>query len=172
MVTPLLIVEEFLSAATCAVARAAYDANLAARHFRPRGSLTTDVAASLALGCLPFVVEDIGQRLREYFALPPLRPDYVAYTRAIVGGRHPLHADAMKLDGTPNHTPKRMASAMLYLSDGEKEFSGGVLRFPRLPQDVIPRAGLLVGFLTTLDYQHEVTPVTRGVRDAIALWFQ
>ena len=61
---------------------------------------------------------------------------------------------------------------MLYLSEQGDEFDGGLIRFPKLKSEIVPRAGMLVGFLTGLEYQHEVTPVAHGQRDAVAFWFK
>jgi predicted 2-oxoglutarate/Fe(II)-dependent dioxygenase YbiX len=169
MPTPL-IVPGFMKADVCAELRTVYAAGLASGSIRPRGITTTDIALTAVLA-VPTVVDDVADLLRARFDLPELRPDYVAYTRVLAGGSHVLHADGVKLDGTPNHTPRRVASAMLYLSDGETDFTGGLLRFPMLGMEIVPHPGLLVGFLTTLEHQHEVTLVTSGVRDAIAMWF-
>ncbi|MBN9121743.1 MAG: class I SAM-dependent methyltransferase, partial [Planctomycetes bacterium] len=45
-------------------------------------------------------------------------------------------------------------------------------RFPQIGQEIAPAPGLLVGFLTDVRHQHEVTEVSGGDRDAIAFWFQ
>lgn len=170
----LLTVPSFLSAAECVVLRQQYAAGLAAKRFMPRGTNSTDTALS---GVNPAFVEPIAGRasqllLEQWPELPALELDYLAYTRMTIGGRHNLHADGFKLDGTPNHTPQRIATAMVYLSDGQSDFAGGLIRFPGLRAEIVPRVGLLVGFLTTVEFAHDVTPVASGVRDALAVWFQ
>lgn len=169
----LLKLLPFLSPADCDRLREIYADGLAAGRFAPRDSgHKTDVALSAVTSDLLYLglADRVAKKLRAHYpTLPPLALDYAAYTRVRPGGRHTLHADAVKLDGVPNHTPHRIASAMLYLSNG---FSGGVLRFPRLGEEIVPTPGLLVGFLTGLDHQHEVTEVAGGDRDAVAFWFR
>jgi hypothetical protein len=60
---------------------------------------------------------------------------------------------------------------MHYLNDGERDFQGGRIRFPRLDLEIVPKPGLLIGFGCGLDFEHEVTRVLSGERYAIALWF-
>jgi predicted 2-oxoglutarate/Fe(II)-dependent dioxygenase YbiX len=170
----ILTVEHYQSPEACLALRQAYEDGLRRNCFAPRGMASTDIALSRVTSdeLAARLYLDVAERIRWHFALPPLFIDYCAYTRIRPGGSHPLHADAVALDGTPNHTPHRIASAMLYLSDSEIDFEGGTLRFPKLGIEVLPRIGLLVGFLTNLEYQHEVPPVTAGVRDAVAMWFQ
>jgi hypothetical protein len=172
--SPVLTVEQYLPPAACLALREEYNDGLRRNCFTPRGVTSNDIALSHVTSndALTRLHLDVAERIRAHFALPPLRVDYCAYTRLWPGGMHSLHSDAVTLDGRPNHTPDRVASAMLYLTDGETDFEGGALRFPKLEIEVTPRIGLLVGFLTNLDYQHEVPPVTAGVRDALAMWFQ
>jgi hypothetical protein len=169
---PVLVVRDYLSPEACRLLRAAYDEGLQEGRFAPHGTDKTDIGlAQVTDEAAARLSLDVAERLRAHFALPPLYIDYCAYTRLRPGGSHPLHSDAVTLDGRPNHTRWRIASAMLYLSDGETDFAGGGLHFPWLGIKITPRVGLLVGFLTTLDYQHEVPPVTSGMRDALAIWF-
>lgn len=173
MTTVPLVIPGFLAPQACARLRADYAAALAGG-LKPRGRLTTD--APLSAVCPDTAAELAGRcaaGLDGWFpGLPPLRPDYVAYTRCLPGGAHPLHADAVRPDGAPNHTPHRVATAMVYLSDGRADFDGGTIRFPGLGLDITPEPGLLVGFLTGWDHRHEVPSVTRGARDAVAIWFR
>ncbi len=170
--THLLTVPGYVTPHYCEWLRTGYTGAMA-NGLTPRGRLTTDTPLAGVIPSAPALADAVRQRLEEFFPqLPPLRPDYVAYTRCAPGGRHPLHADAVKPDGSPNHTPHRVASAMLYLTDHGTDHAGGVLRFPGLGVEVEPRAGLLVGFLTSWDFRHEVTPVTAGERDAVAFWFR
>jgi hypothetical protein len=170
----ILLVKHYQSPEACLALREAYDDGLRRGCFAPRGMASTDMALSRVTSndVAARLYLDVAERIRTHFALPPLCIDYCAYTRIEPGGSHPLHADSEALDGAPNHTPHRIASAMLYLSESEMDFEGGTLRFPKLGIEVPPRIGLLVGFLTNLEYQHEVPSVTTGVRDAVAMWFQ
>ena len=172
--SPILYVKQFESADACRALRDAYDTGLRDHRFTPRAHhARTDIALATVTNnqTAERLYRAVAARLRAQFQLPPLCIDYCAYSRLMPGGLHPLHADAVTLAGAPNHTPNRIASAMLFLSDGETDFRGGTLRFPRLEIEITPRPGLLVGFLTDLRYQHEVRPVTAGLRDAIAIWF-
>src|SRR5215207_8119623 len=69
----------------------------------------------------------------------------------------------------PNHTPWRAYTAMLYLNTSGVDYEGGPLRFPELGPEIVPRAGLLVGFPCGQQYQHEVTAVRQGSRYAISM---
>jgi len=101
-----------------------------------------------------------------------LRPDYTAVTMLQNGGGHVPHADNSKPDGSPNHCRWREKTCLLYLNDGGgREFSGGILHFPKIGVAVDPRKGLFVGFPCDLEYTHEVWPVTAGRRFALAVWF-
>ena len=87
------------------------------------------------------------------------------------GGFHPLHADNCKLEGgrwTPNHTPKRVFSIILYLNE---DFDGGEIVFPSQQCRVKPTTGLLLGFPSGNDYVHEVSEVTYGLRYTMPIWF-
>lgn len=112
--------------------------------------------------------------LSEFYELAPLYCDYVSI-HAIGPERevdsHPLHADNENLDGTPNHTPWREVSALLYLSTQGSDFDGGSIVFPWVPLELGPQAGMLVGFRADRHHAHEVHPVTRGVRKCLAMWF-
>lgn len=165
-----LTAPEFLPAAACRSLRAAYDAGLRSGRLKPRGTDVTDVALSVVTAdpVAKSLPGRIAAALRDHFpTLPPLRLDYIAYTRMTAGGRHERHADNGRAD-----VAQRVASAMLYLSDGELEFEGGRLVFPGRGQSFTPKPGLLVGFPSGPEYEHEVPAVESGVRDAIAVWFQ
>lgn len=101
-----------------------------------------------------------------------LEVDHSVYARLETGGGHVMHADACKLDGTPNHTPRRKIAMLVYLRTCGEDFVGGHLRFPE--QDIVirPSAGLMVTSPCTLEFRHDVTLVRAGVRDNIAVWFR
>ena len=171
----IFVVSKFLSPADCQRLRAIYEEGLRRGRFRPEGTThSTVIGLEYVTREEPFahLYKEVGARLREQFSLPPLGLDYYAYTRMLPGSSHPLHADALTLDGRPNHTPYRVASAMVYLSESNLDFGGGWLQFPKLGVKVRERVGLMTGFLTDLEYQHTVPEVTWGVRDALAIWFR
>lgn len=168
----ILIVENYLSECTCASIREAYDDGSRVGRFSPRGSDRTDVQLSSVWPGTSDLLSKMLNLLYQHFKFPTLTLDYCAYTRVTVGGSHELHADSVRLDGSPNHTPTRVVTVMVYLSDGRRDFSGGVLHLPELGVEVQARPGLLVAFPTDLAHRHEVTVVTDGVRDSIATWFR
>jgi hypothetical protein len=90
------------------------------------------------------------------------------------GDAHTLHSDSERRDATggwvPNHTPWREFAMMLYLNTSGVDYGGGVLRFPELGRQVIPEAGLLVGFPCGRTHQHEVTPIETGLRYSVSIW--
>lgn len=168
----MIIMASFLSG--CDAIRGSYREKLAAGLISPRGEGTGVEDIALDLVCeVPGLVDRAAMELRSRFNFDRgLVLDYCAYTRLEAGRGHELHADGVKLDGSPNHTPHRVATAMVYLNDGETDFGNGVLVFPEMGVRVSSRVGLFVGFLTDLRYRHYVTPVSRGSREAIAIWFK
>jgi hypothetical protein len=100
--------------------------------------------------------------------------DFTLVTEMRVDDCHPAHADneSCNDDGvwTPNHTSYHHSAALLYLNDFGIDYEGGLLRFPSFGQEIIPQAGMLVGFMCDRNYQHEVTPIRHGQRYAISIW--
>lgn len=127
----------------------------------------------------------IGRELARHFEISqPLYADYVAASKMTKGMSHARHADSVTRSGTPNHTPWRLVTAMLYLNDmgiepesesdeyvRDGEFIGGQLVFPNLERVIEPKTNLLVGFRCDQWHTHEVWPVELGVRRAIAVWY-
>lgn len=83
------------------------------------------------------------------------------------GGRHPRHCDNCKDDGSPNHTPNRDYSSLVYLNG---DFKGAPIIFPGRGE-VQPKTGVLVAFPSTHEYPHEVPPVLDGRRYSMPVWF-
>lgn len=161
----------FVSPAAVTKLRETYDDLLGKGILKPRGAHVTDVGVERLPDSLP-LIEAVRQRLASHFPnLPPLMLDYAAYTRMVPGGQHRLHADAVKEDGTPNHTPWRVVSAVLYLGTSGVDFDGGEIDFPGADERIAPVAGLLIGFTTGWDFRHQVLPVVSGTRDAIIFWY-
>lgn len=111
---------------------------------------------------------------RFYGTAGPIHIDFTLATEMRVGDCLPVHADneSCNDDGvwTPNHTSYHHSAALLYLNDCGIDYEGGVVRFPSFEQEIIPQAGMLVGFMCDRKYQHEVTPIQRGQRYAITIW--
>jgi predicted 2-oxoglutarate/Fe(II)-dependent dioxygenase YbiX len=124
-------------------------------------------------------IDEIRQRAadtlsRFYGIAGPTHIDFTLATEMRVGDCQPAHADneACDEDGvwTPNHTSYHHSTAMLYLNNCGIDYEGGLLRFPSFEQEIIPQAGMLVGFMCDRRYQHEVTPIQHGQRYAISIW--
>lgn len=131
-------------------------------------------------------IESVSERLTEirrraadalcrfYGVTGPTHIDFTLATEMRDGDYHPPHADneACNADGVwaPNHTSHHHCVAMLYLNNCGTDYEGGRLRFPSFEQEIIPQAGMLVGFMCDRKYQHEVTPVQQGRRYAITVW--
>lgn len=111
---------------------------------------------------------------RFYGIAGPTHVDFTLATEMRLGDCHPAHADneSCNDDGvwTPNHTSYHHSAALLYLNDCGIDYEGGLLRFPSFEQEIIPQAGMLVGFMCDRTYQHEVTPIQHGRRYAISIW--
>jgi hypothetical protein len=91
--------------------------------------------------------------------------------------------DARPSGVEPNHTPWRDYSALLYLNTTDEaaagndpsairsfDFGGGTFRFVQKKRWVFPRAGTLLLFPCSWEYEHEVQPITWGRRRNIAMW--
>ncbi len=173
----IIVDDNFLAPGVCRSIVDSYNAKIAAGTISPNGvgSGREDIHLHLVTDGVPDIVERAKTLLQFHFfhALNNrLVLDYCAYTRLAVGRGHELHADAVKLDGSPNHTPDRVVSAVVYLSHGEHDFGNGKLIFPELGVTISARPGLLIGFPTDVKHQHSVTIVSRGSRDAILIWFK
>jgi len=106
------------------------------------------------------------------FHLEPLYPETVLLAALSDGQGHVAHADNERRIGdewVPNHTPQRNFAGILYLNSG---FEGGELRFEGdEPRIFRPAEGLYVSFPCDRHFVHEVTPVERGRRYSLALWY-
>jgi predicted 2-oxoglutarate/Fe(II)-dependent dioxygenase YbiX len=111
---------------------------------------------------------------RFYRIAGPIYIDFTLASEMRVGDFAPVHADNESRDEegvwTPNHTSFHHSTAMLYLNNCGIDYEGGLLRFPSFEQEIIPRAGMLVGFMSDRNYLHEVTPIRNGQRYAISIW--
>jgi len=56
------------------------------------------------------------------------------------------------------------ATWSIYLNDN---FEGGVLEFLEKPYSIKPKSGMLVSIPLTKEWQHRVTPVTKGIRHTL-----
>lgn len=120
----------------------------------------------------PPLVGRVVSFLRRVYQLPDAELDYAAFAVCPVGVGHHLHGDAVKADGTPNHTPNRVATGVIYLGTQGDEFDGGEVLLPAVGAVARPRAGMLITFATDWTHRHEVPPVTRGTRRSVAVWLK
>ena len=111
---------------------------------------------------------------RFYGISAPAHIDYTLMSEMKAGDCVPSHADNEKRTRNgvwrPNHTPYHHCTAVLYLNTCGVDYEGGLLRFPSTQQQIIPKSGLLVGFLSNREYEHEVTRVQSGRRYSISIW--
>jgi hypothetical protein len=71
-----------------------------------------------------------------------------------------------------DYLAQRAYSAVLYLGTQGADFDGGTLRFAAgAPRAVAPAAGRLVAYGATAGDTHCVSPVARGRRETLTLWF-
>ena len=169
----LLRIPDFVSRMAVSTFRARYERLVGSGVVVPRGNgtvSTTDMSLVLPAGAT--LVASAQAKLQAAFpSLKPLAFDYAAFTRMTVGGEQALHAGAESAPGKPNHTPWRLAAAVLFLSASGEDFEGGQMQFPGQDITIDPQIGLLIGFTTGWDFRQQVTTVTRGVRDAVVLWY-
>lgn len=97
------------------------------------------------------------------------------YQMLLEGAENPMHSDSTKLDGSPwrddGVKEELEFSALLYLNDFDRDFTGGEIYFPK--QDVLiqPKRGKLVFFRGDVEHIHEVRKVTYGSRKNFVLFF-
>lgn len=97
------------------------------------------------------------------------------YQLLLPGASNPLHADAMKLDGTPIQ-PDGMAdelewSGLLYLNTHGEDFEGGLIDWPEFGIVYEPKAGDLVIFKGDVEHRHGVSEVISGERRNIVFFW-
>src|SRR5262249_28856842 len=98
----------------------------------------------------------------------PLYSDTAQLVRWHEGIELPPHVDNMEPDGSPNISPHRSFSSVLYLNDA---YEGGETYFPGHGIRIKPLPGALILFGAGPEYVHGITRVTRGMRYTYAGWF-
>lgn len=98
-----------------------------------------------------------------------------SYQVMLEGALNKLHADSVKLDGTPiqaDGTPDEIEfSGLLYLNDCGKDFRGGEVEWPEFNLLYKPKAGDLVLFFGDVEHRHEVKKVLSGERKNIVFFW-
>jgi len=92
---------------------------------------------------------------RGRFRTPELFVESLFVACLLPGDSHIAHADNERRKRGrwgPNHTPQRDYTGLLYLNDN---FTGGELVFPDGDVVIIPKPGLLVGFLVIMNLSIE-----------------
>lgn len=95
--------------------------------------------------------------------------------KTTVGASNGLHSDMYKLDGSQwddgsGREDELEYSALLYLSEYQKDFTGGELFFPGQDLKIHPMPGTLV-FRGDLDHLHSVSTIESGSRYAMIMFF-
>jgi predicted 2-oxoglutarate/Fe(II)-dependent dioxygenase YbiX len=117
------------------------------------------------------------ERVEGFFGLRLPSREGVSLLRYSAGGFFKPHRDRGDADSWPDAARRRVSLVLFLCSSREIEargtFSGGALRVHADDahaswQDIHPRAGTLVAFLSTT--LHEVLPVHDGIRDAVVDW--
>lgn len=96
--------------------------------------------------------------------------------KTVEGAHNGMHSDMYQLDGSPwndgtGREDQLEYSALLYLSEYEKDFLGGQILFLKQNLLISPKPGMLVFFRGDLDHVHEVTRVESGARYAMIMFF-
>jgi predicted 2-oxoglutarate/Fe(II)-dependent dioxygenase YbiX len=185
MMPAVLVIENALDETNCAQIRRAMDAGVAeaAEVLDHRIELQEDVRRASHVEVDPATLQRLDAtldahraRIEQFFRLSLPGREGISLLRYGAGGFFKPHRDHGYVDAWPD-AGRRRVSLVLFLStsrdiDPRGTFSGGALRVyaddARPPQDIHPRAGTLVAFLSTT--LHEVMPVRDGIRDAVVDW--
>lgn len=130
------------------------------------GNLMDKTSDRKSYGKIIKFVKRMQETMVEFFELDsPIYPDIVSLVKWNVGSFQPPHADNAEPDGSPNYTPWRQYSGLLYLND---EYEGGRTHFTNYPEiEIEPKPGALLLFTADLDHMHGVTEITSGERKTI-----
>lgn len=98
-----------------------------------------------------------------------LVPDTVDIVRWSKGDKlDPPHYDVCHPDGSPNYTPWRHMTAMVYLNE---DYENGQIFFPEFNLEYKPKKGAAVVFPSDINYLHGVREITEGTRYTISLFY-
>ncbi len=88
------------------------------------------------------------------------------------GTKNPMHYDNHSIyDDQPNNEDEESEwSAIIYLNECGVDYEGGEIHFPKQDLVIAPKAGMIVFFIVTLDYPHEVFEVTSGFRRTLVMF--
>jgi predicted 2-oxoglutarate/Fe(II)-dependent dioxygenase YbiX len=115
------------------------------------------------------IMDKLGDRSAYGFDLTQtVYPDTMQIVKWEQGSFQPPHADNAEPDGTPNYTPWRLYSGLLYLND---DYEGGQTYFTNKDIEVQPKAGRVAIFYGDLDHEHGVREITQGERKTIVTFW-
>jgi hypothetical protein len=96
-------------------------------------------------------------------------------TKLVAGAFHGVHSDTHNLDGSMVEDDPESKyikySAIVYLSEYNKDFTGGVLEFPNQSIEIEPSPGLFVFFESDHRNPHQVTEIKSGERHSVVMFF-
>lgn len=97
-----------------------------------------------------------------------------SYTEYSAGPGQWLHSDMYDKDGNirdDNISVFMKYSAVLYLSSGGEDFTGGGLYFPDQDHRHVPQRAELVCFIGDMDHRHVVEDIDSGVRKSLSMFY-
>jgi hypothetical protein len=106
--------------------------------------------------------------MQEFQPQQPLYSDTAQIVLWTEGIELTPHADNLEPDGSPNTTPHRSFSSLIYLNN---DYEGGETYFPGFGLRIKPEPGLMVLFGSGPEYVHGVTKMRGGRRYTYAGWF-
>lgn len=140
----------------------------------PAVELLDDELENRAIIFASKIVNDIRATMEDFYGIE-LDLANMNFAKIERGGFNALHSDSTKIDGSPwrdDGIPEEIEySALLYASDYEKDFLGGLVTFPQHNLEIKPEKGLLVFFKGDEHHLHEVHEVTSGARYAMVLFY-
>lgn len=88
------------------------------------------------------------------------------------GTKNPMHYDNHSIhnDQPNNEDEESEWSAIIYLNECGRDYEGGEIHFPNQNLVIAPKAGMIVFFIGTLEYPHEVFEVTSGHRRTLVMF--
>lgn len=88
------------------------------------------------------------------------------------GTKNPMHYDNHSIyNEEPNNKDEESEwSAIIYLNECGTDYEGGEIHFPKQELVIAPKAGMIVFFVGSLEYPHEVYEVTSGFRRTLVMF--
>lgn len=115
------------------------------------------------------------QRLESFYGVS-LPNGEGGIARLVAGASNGLHSDMYQSNGSKwedgsNRESELEYSALLYLSEYNRDFFGGEIVFPQHKLTIEPKVGTLVFFRGDREHFHKVLQVTGGERHCIVSFF-